>query len=93
MSEEEVRGTNKVILFFWDILKDLDIKIFINDKLVHKSLVYKKLDYQLIYIPILYDELNNPSLRLKVFVNDWEIPEEIIKLSVNSAIEIAYADQ
>lgn len=92
-NDPEVRGTNKVILFLWDILKDLDIKIFINDKLIHKSLVYKKLDYQLIYIPILYDELNNPSLRLKIFVNDWEIPEEIIKLSVNSAIEIAYADQ
>ena len=92
-NDPEVRGTDKVILFFWDILRDLDVKIFINDKLVHKSYAYKKLDYQLIYMPILYDELNKPSLRLKIFVNDWEIPEELIKLSVNSAIEIAYADQ
>ncbi len=69
------------------------LKIFINDKLVYKSFVYKKLDNQLIYMPILYDELNKPSLRLKIFINDWEIPEELIKLSANSAIEIAYADQ
>jgi len=92
-NDPEVRGTDKVILFFWDILEDLDVKIFINDKLVYKSFVYKKLDNQLIYMPILYDELNKPSLRLKIFINDWEIPEELIKLSANSAIEIAYADQ
>tara|TARA_Y100000592_G_scaffold36193_1_gene57403 strand:+ start:4203 stop:5306 length:1104 start_codon:yes stop_codon:yes gene_type:complete len=94
-------GTNKCILFLFDIEKDLDVKISIDNKIIHSSIVPSKLQYHLIYLPFKYDEVKNyigeyknnkfydSNKKLKISINNLDIPRELIKLTPISAIEVA----
>jgi hypothetical protein len=94
-------GTNKCLLFLYDIKKDLKVKISLDDKIIHQSTVLSTLEYHLIYLPFefnkvkeyigeyknnkFYDSIKN----LKLSINNLEIPKELIRLTPISAIEVA----
>lgn len=103
--DPHIRGTDKMVLFLFNLAKNLEVEMYLGDNLIHKSIVRKQLEYQLIYLPIAFSEIEKyigklknlkyiPSHNgLKIFINGWEIPKELLKLSLISAIEIAYENQ
>ena len=91
--KDGIIGTDKKILLLWQIKKDLNIEVYLKNQIIHKSIVYKKYNYQLIYLPIEHLEFNSylNTDKLKIVINGWEIPKELLILNSISSIEIAYS--
>jgi len=91
--------TNKTVLFFWDIEKELDVEVFIDGKAIPLRDI-KTTDRTLqIYVPIPSNEMENyvgkfinntfeyVEDRLRITINGLEIDKELLRLSTISAIE------
>tara|TARA_B100000424_G_C22943510_1_gene502028 strand:+ start:1182 stop:2228 length:1047 start_codon:yes stop_codon:yes gene_type:complete len=93
-------GTNKCLLFLFNIKTSLDIEIYIKNNLISKTKI-DKLDDHLIYLPFLFSnvkkyigEFEKNKFKfvdngLKIIINNLEIPKELLKLTAISAIEVA----
>ena len=91
--KDEIVGTDKKILLLWQIKKDLNIEVYLKNQIIHKSTAYKKYNYQLIYLPIEHLEFNSCVKKdeLRVVIDGWEIPKELLILNSISSIEVAYS--
>ena len=53
----------------------------------------KQLKYHIIYLPIEHDEFKKDPNIIKVVINNWEIPREMLILNRISSLEIAYNEE
>ena len=86
----ERQDTNKQLLMLWDIDENLDISIYFKDKLVNKLLIPKESDYHIIQLPITHPQFRQDHKSLKIVINDWEIPTNLLTLNMISSIEIGF---
>ena len=90
--------TNKKILILWAFTIDVDVEIYLKGELIHKSIVYPyDGEYahsanHIIYFPMDHLQFNKyvEEDLIKIVINDWEIPRELLILNAISSIEIAY---
>ncbi len=102
---EEI-GTEKAILYLFEIQDQMDIEIKLDYDTIHKTKIKKDefnniIDYHLIYLPFKYSKLKeyigeykgtkfiSSNRNFKIIINNLEIPKELIRLSLISAIEVA----
>ena len=80
--------TNKTILCFWGISKELNIEIFIDNKKIPLKDIKSTPHTTQIYLPIPYDQLKDYiDNNLRISINNVEIEKELLKLSNIAAIE------
>ena len=91
--------TDKKILLLWDFMIDLNVEIYLKDELIHKSVAYPyEGEYgsgsvnQIIYFPFDHFKFNEYAKQglVKIVINNWEIPNELLILNVISSLELAY---
>ena len=89
----------KKILLLWDFMIDLNVEIYLKDELIHKSVAYPyEGEYgsgsvnQIIYFPFDHFKFNEYAKQglVKIVINNWEIPNELLILNVISSLELAY---
>jgi len=86
------KDTNKQLLMLWGMNKDLDVEIFIKNKLINKSFIPKESEYHIIYLPINHQQFSKRPEDVKVVIDGWEIPKDLLILNRISSIEIAHND-
>ena len=86
----ERKDTNKQLLTLWNINTDLDIEIWIEKKLFLKSTIPKESTYHIIQLPINHSQFIKYHKFIKIVINGWEIPTNLLTLNLISSIEIGF---
>ena len=95
----DIAYTDKKILLLWQMTIDLNVEIYLKGELIHKSIVYPYdgehgsfSSNHMIYFPIDHLQFNKyvEDDLIKVVINNWEIPRELLILNAISSVELAY---
>ena len=82
--------SGKEILLLWELKKDLDIEVYVKDKLLTKTFIPKEWNYQVIHLPVTHAQFTENTEDLEISINGWRIPKNFLLLNKMSSIEIAH---